>query len=284
MKLKKQKSKDPPVKDPEETTAQENNTPESSEKYKYLIKDRTVRKHIKKRSVVVAMLIFLSITFVLGGAAYAMLSFLEYNNFRVLIDKEGMNILSLSNFSSFASPTEVLSLGGPRYMDNVTLMDIYYKLPEIEATEGTYGKNGEIDYLAATFFLKNVSGEDQIYRESIILDDITKNVDDAIRIMIIRNGVSTIYAKLSADGTPEEAVPGQDFTRSGRPGPKSEVWMTEPFLNDRYVFYNAGLTVKAGEVVKYTILVWLEGWDAECIDNRLGGTIKIELQFAQENG
>lgn len=254
-----------------------------STKYKYLIKNREVRKHTRHRKIVLILLVFLGITILLGGTVYGVISFLNYNNFQVLIDKEGMNILSLSNRFDFSEPSEVLALGGPKYMDNITLMDIYYLLPKFEAHEGAYGDGETNKYIAATFFLKNITDKDRIYREAIVISDITKNVDDALRVMIIKNGERIVYAKPKPDQTPEEVVPGQFFTKAGIPDERGVPWMAEPFISPRHVCYNTGLSLAAGQVVKYTVVIWLEGWDEECVDAILGGTIKLELQFAQHS-
>lgn len=254
-----------------------------STKYKYLIKNREVRKHTRHRKIVLTLMVFLGVTILLGGTVYGIISFLNYNNFQVLIDKEGMNILSLSNRLDFTNPSEVLALGGPKYMDNITLMDIYYLLPEFEAHEGSYGEADTSKYIAATFYLKNITDKDRIYREAVVISDITKNVDDALRVMIVRDGERTVYAKPKPDQTPEEVVPGQFFTKEGIPDIRGEVWMSEPFISPRHVCYNTGLPLAAGQVVKYTVVIWLEGWDEECVDAILGGTIKLELQFAQHS-
>lgn len=254
----------------------------SADKYKYLIKNRQVRKHTRRHRFVVILMIFLAVTILLGGSVYGMLTFLEYNNFKVLVDKEGMNILSLSSSPDFANPSEVISLGGPKFMDNTSLMDIYYLLPEIEAAEGTFGDSSMVNYIAATFYLKNVSKEDHIYRESILIDEVTKGMDEAIRIMVIRDGVKTVYAKRTKEGEIEEVVPGMMFTYDGGQTTKQEeVWMTEPFSSDKYAFYNSGLPLKSGQQVKYSLLIWLEGWDPECIDPILGGTLRLEMQFTK---
>lgn len=258
------------------------NTSVSSEKYKYLIKNRQVRKHTRRHKFVVILMIFLAVTILLGGSVYGMLTFLEYNNFKVLVDKEGMNILSLSNSEDFSNPSEVISIGGPKYMDNTTLLDISYLLPEIEATEGSFGEGMFVNYIAATFYLKNVSGKDQIFRESILLKEVTKGMDDAIRIMIIRDGQKTVYAKPNKDGQPEEVVPGQMYGRDGSfVTTEEDIWMAEPFASETYVCYNTGVELAAGQVIKYSLLIWLEGWDEECINDILGGTIKLEMQFTR---
>ena len=104
---------------------------EESKKYNYLIKNRNVRKHVRRQKAIVILLIFIGASIILGGTVYAMMTFIEYNSMKVLIDKEGLNIFSLSTSPTFSNPTEVLALSGPKYMDNITLMDIYHLIPEI---------------------------------------------------------------------------------------------------------------------------------------------------------
>ncbi len=266
----------------EKSVNSSNKEPEKS-KYDYVIKNRKIRKHTRQQKLIRIMIIFLAVSIVLGGGVYGMMTMIEYNNFKVLIDKEGLNILSLSHSEEFVDPTEVLSLEGPKYMDNITLMDVYHLLPEIEATEGNYGMRDKKNYVASTFYLKNVSGEDQYIRESIVINDVSKNVDDAIRIMVIRNSEKTVYAKAREDGEPEEVVPEQYFTKDGEmTEDPEEIWMTKPFSSPRHVFYETGIPLAAGEIRKYTIFIWLEGWDPECVNEILGGTIKLEFQFAQQ--
>lgn len=266
----------------EENSPKKPSSVPASERYKYLIKNRQVRQHTRRRKIVVVLLIFLGITILLGGGTFGVISFLQYNNFKVLVDKQGMNILTLSNKREFSNRSEILSLEGPRFMDNVTLMDIYRNIPEIKATEGNFGKRDTMKYMASTFFLKNISDSDQVYSETIIIDDITKNVDEAIRIMVIREDEMTVYAKKSASGEPEEVVPGQFFTKEGVPGAEEDIWFSTPFQSPKHAFYNSGIALASGEVKRYTIIVWLEGEDPECTDPILGGTIRMELQFTQQ--
>ena len=40
---------------------------------------------------------------------------------------------------------------------------------------------------------------------------------------------------------------------------------------------------KPGDVDKITIFIWLEGDDPECVDNILGGEIKMHMEIAEEH-
>ena len=36
---------------------------------------------------------------------------------------------------------------------------------------------------------------------------------------------------------------------------------------------------KSGSIDKYTVVIWLEGWDPECVDNIMGGEVKLSMNF-----
>ena len=76
------------------------------------------------------------------------------------------------------------------FMDNISVK----WLPENIHQMGEGSHNGE-NYLAYTFYLENMGSDTINYWYQIIVDDVIKNVDKAIRIMIYRNGERTIYAR-----------------------------------------------------------------------------------------
>ena len=41
--------------------------------------------------------------------------------------------------------------------------------------------------------------------------------------------------------------------------------------------------LKPGEIDKMTVVIWLEGDDPECVDNLLGGEIKISMNITDEH-
>jgi hypothetical protein len=250
----------------------------SSEKFDYLIRNRDARNASRHRKLIIILLIIILLVLLLGGAAYAIVSMIQYNSFRAIVEQEGENLFSLSYSPSFVDPTQTLSFGGPRYMDNSSFIDIYQNLPAIRSVEGSYVKDG-VQYMAITFYFKNITETTYRYREMLLIEDATKGIEEALRMAIIRDDEIIVYGKNKPDGSREEVVPGQNFSADANiDGP---VWMCEPFYSSNYAFYNTGLTIPPQGVVKYSFIIWLEGWDAECKDSILGGTIKLELQFSQ---
>jgi hypothetical protein len=82
--------------------------------------------------------------------------------------------------------------------------------------------------------------------------------------MIVLNDTETVYAKANPlTGEPEKG--------------------TKPFYkNDVPVLENRS-KLKPGEIDKMTVVIWLEGDDPECVDNLLGGEIKIGMNITDEH-
>lgn len=136
-------------------------------------------------------------------------------------------------------------------------------LPKNIDSEANGSHNGE-NYIAYTFYAEN-EGEDTInYWTTIEIDDVIKNVDDAIRVMLIKNGERVIYAKESA------------VTGAAEPG-------TVPFDSDKVVMLEQNKQFKYGDVDKYTVVIWVEGDDRECLDHLIGGEIKMHMRLTEEH-
>lgn len=255
-----------------------------SSKYKYVIQNRKVQAVSRRRKMVLICVVFLTVAVLVGGAVYGILNLIQYNNFRILVDQSGTNILSLSSNRSFESGSEVLNLNGPDAMDNITFIDVLPILEEIEAHDGTYtGKDSK--YLASTFYLKNITSKQQIFTEEIAIKGVTKNVDTAMRILVVRDGGTddktlTIYSK-GKDGQPEEVCPGQKFTRDGvkRDAKPEDIWYATMFENNNTVYHHTDMILPAESVRKYTVIIWLEGWDEDCVNDILGGTLDLDINF-----
>ena len=90
-----------------------------------------------------------------------------------------------------------------------------------------------------------------------------KNVDEAVRIRVYRDGQSTTYAKKSSNGTAEPD--------------------TVSFESDELIVREHIIDFNPGKKSKYTIVLWIEGSDPECTDNILGGEFKVHMDFKSEN-
>lgn len=145
------------------------------------------------------------------------------------------------------------------FMDNISVKWLPENLNELG--EGSH--NGE-NYLAYSFYLENQGSDTVNYWYNVIVDDVIKNVDNAIRIMIYVNDEKTIYAK--ANKTTGEAEYGTEKFYS-------EI---EPVLECRENF-------KAGDIDKITVVIFLEGDDPECVDSLIGGEMKMHMDITEEH-
>ena len=57
-------------------------------------------------------------------------------------------------------------------------------------------------------------------------------------------------------------------------------WMTKPFESETIVL-NRPYSLRAGEVIKYTLVLWLEGQDHECVDNIITSTFNLSFNFSK---
>ena len=171
--------------------------------------------------------------------------------------KDAERGLILSETVDFAKPSAALTAEPVEAMDNIT----YEWLPNnLTETDGSH--NGD-NYLCYTYYVKNTGEEAFDYAASISIDYMKKNVDNAVRVQVYRNDTVTVYAKQAKDGNPEV----------------DPMFETTPFVNGRIVMDEARTGFNVGDVDKYTIVVWLEGNDPECVDDILGGELKMSMSL-----
>ncbi len=78
--------------------------------------------------------------------------------------------------------------------------------------------------------------------------------------MVIKNGEETVYAK----------------AKKGSTEPEPDTVM---FLSNTQVLQNTTEGFKPGAVDKYTVVIWLEGNDPECVDDIKGGVVKMSMNL-----
>ncbi len=177
---------------------------------------------------------------------------------------DGERGLILCEHEDFVDYTAILEAEHVEEMDNTTYAWLPTDLTETDGSHNGDPKKGQ-HYLAYTFYVKNTGTEDIDYQAKIVIDWMKLAVDEAVRVQVYRNDETTVYAKQAKDGTPEvdpdwgETVP---FTNS--------VTVCD-FIRDDFV---------VNEIDKYTVVVWLEGHDPECVNDILGGELKMSMHFS----
>lgn len=218
-------------------------------------------KKIKKRRIATRFLFLIFIALLLlMSIAYAIVYVVnQTGNFTIMLDKnlqEKQSII-VSPKSDFSIRPVKMVVDSLKYMDNITESWLPNDIDEIE------GPHNGNNYLAYTFFVKNIGEKETSYRTTIDILSVIKNVDDAIRVAVYLNGEKTVYAKRKPDTFEPEVG-------------------TVPFYKTNQVMNELRENFKVDKVDRYTVVVWLEGEDSECIDSILGGEMKMVMTIGED--
>ncbi|MBR3210192.1 MAG: hypothetical protein IKF82_08040 [Bacilli bacterium] len=136
-------------------------------------------------------------------------------------------------------------------------------LPATVDSEGDGSHNGD-NYIAYSFYVGNTSDQTINYWYQMRMLDVIKNVDDAVRIVIYENGVKTVYAKKNES--------------TGQPEPN-----TTEFYSEKYAVLKQRKDLKPMESDRFTVVIYLEGDDPECVDAIIGGELKLKMEITEEH-
>lgn len=207
------------------------------------------------RIVFLVLLILFSFMYVILGIIF------NGGRFTVTLDPSFAleNGLVMYESISDKNKTNKLYADSIDHMDNISVNWINKNIDN----ESDGAHNGD-NYIAYTFYLENEGNVEFDYWAEIVIDDVIKHVDEAVRIMVIHNGESVVYGKVnSLTGKSEDGC--VDFYSD-----------RIPVLRQRHGF-------KPGDIDKYTIVIWLEGDDPDCVDAIIGGEIKMHMDIREEH-
>lgn len=183
-------------------------------------------------------------------------------NFTITADMENSELgISLSESSDMANPTTRLFAQPLEDMFNITETDLPSNIDDIDGSH-----NGD-HYMAYTYYLGNAGDVALVYSMRLTIEQMKLGVDAAIRLRIYEDGVPTTYAKLASNGDPEAIAPGVNNNP------------TTPFYSESEIVYRNDKILELNQVKKYTIVLWLEGWDPECIDDIRSGRLRLALEY-----
>jgi hypothetical protein len=216
------------------------------------------KRELMKKIVKLALLfllIVISIIYLVLYVAY------QSGRFTVSLDKNLSNQKNvyLSESGDIKERTRHLAAETVDYMDNISIR----WLPDEIDTEAEGSHNGD-NYIAYTFYVVNGGNETVHYWFEIDVDDTIRRVDEAIRIMIYRNGEPVVYAKKN------------EVTGNAEPD-------TKMFVSDNVAVLEQRKNFKPKSKDRYTVVVWIEGDDPECKNDLLGGEIKMHIDITEEH-
>jgi hypothetical protein len=183
--------------------------------------------------------------------------------FTVSLDSNATLESGINIYESLNDPTGKRKLYSQTIgqMDNISIK----WLPENIDAEAEGSHNGE-NYIAYTFYIENQGVETLNYWYKIIVDDVIKSVDKAVRVMVIKNGERVIYAKANE--------------LSGEPEKDTVAFRTD---EDGTIVLEERTNFNPGDRDKFTVVIWIEGDDPDCIDALIGGEIKMHMDITEEH-
>lgn len=194
----------------------------------------------------------------------------DSGNFMMSIDRDAYTRgIVLSTTEDFEYPQ-------PRLMTNPIdeARDLTYrwlKINDVMNTDGNYD-DPDFDYVAYTFYIQNNGNETVNVAYHIKITEVSRNMDHAVRVLVINDGVETLYQKEDEKDQYGEypiypaSIPASTF-----------------FVSDEIITRELFTNFKPNDVKKFSVLVWIEGYDPDTTDDILGGNIKMEMIFSIEN-
>ena len=218
------------------------------------LKNRERKVRIIKLALLIIALFLMIIYFLLR-------LFYEGGAFTITLDEELARRSGLVMYEKLSEKNEkkILKVDELEFVDNISIN----WLPENIDEEGEGTHNGP-NYIAYTFYIENKGADTINYWYKIVVDDVIKDVDKAIRVMVFRNGEKTVYAKAN------ERTGAQEIG-------------TVQFKDNLTVVEKERTEFKVGDIDKFTIVIWVEGDDPDCVDALIGGMMKMHMDITEEH-
>lgn len=211
------------------------------------VRNYRVRKKIMTAALVCLLLVV--------GALYAVAAiYKKTGSFTVSIDKYEMTkySLTLSESRNMTHNTSHLNAKISEHITNISGESIDANVDMID------GEHNGANYIAYTFYLKNAGEVEVSYDYQVNISGITQSLDEAIRFRLYVDGSPTTYAKTRSDG--------------GGPEPG-----TTEFYSENVIVKDRTDAFLPGEITKFTVVVWIEGSDPDCLDWLIGGQLKVDM-------
>jgi hypothetical protein len=250
-----------------------------------------------------------------GCAVFAIIAFLGQvsGNFSITLNQVDQVKLGMSTESGFTDPaseTSYLRAVGLTSASAISA-DIMPEDSELDSNVGG-PKNGP-NYLVYTFFIKNTSTAKVSYNVSLNIDSYKNPKNQAVSLLAILrmrvyenlvNADSTLTHSMKtygqaatapftkSDGTIEYRDPISLCTKysdgtkvlpttlEGNMKAENVGWC-DPFESNTVAYDRIYTDLPSQDVVRYTVVVWLEGNDPDCIgDEPVGASVTFSMHFS----
>ncbi len=228
---------------------------------KYSVK--TSSKKINKREALIRILaIILVILLLFLFGLFACTTYISNGNFTVTANAEAFNAgIAISETADFKNPARILEGSEFENMREGTFPLLPADINDYDGSHNFLTQDG-MYYFTYSFYVKNTGTQNAGYKAKLNVDSATQGADEAVRVMITRNDESTVYAK---------PVLGSNSVL--------EQYADKNFVSNKQVVTLTNENFEAGAIDRYTVAIWFEGEDPECVDDILEGEIKFSMDL-----
>lgn len=253
---------------------------------------KKVRNKERTQKTSRVLLILLLLCFIVMGIVWGSIQLLNYNSYFSFIVKlgdiaKGQGIAAYKDVAT-KTPVDDSTISSVRLapLRDARLENIDFNVTSTEFEDAS-GHIKHADYNSYSFYIENNGTVDTQLILFLEMTQETQSVADAARIRIMVTDPSTgatvldkCYAREDENGNPEKVV--HDSTQYFGDNQELANRETSPFYDDQH---GAGTTtianetidtvIQPGENIMFTIFVWFDGSDPECVDEILGGTFSL---------
>ncbi len=199
----------------------------------------------------------------------------QYGSFTVNVDLADRSVyaLSLSEHPDFNTASERLNFKAGREITNISADDLPLDLDTRD------GEHSGDNYVAYTFYAKNVGKEPVKCEWEIYIKSMTMDIEKAVRVRVYTGDV----IKSGDPLPPPDARRYTDYARAATDGVGDGTGAepgTTRFYSSRIICRDTVQDFEVGDMLKYTVVIWLEGDDPDCLDSILGGQFKLDMSVS----
>ena len=217
---------------------------------------REIKRYRRFKKIIPIILLILLLAIILGYVLSVL--YMRFGAFAVMVNKlDNLDYaLTLSESPSFETSTSHLNA---EIHERITNIEGAVSLPDPVTLDNIDGEHNGENYIAYTFYCKNAGKSVFDYTYDLYIANMTLEIEKAVRIRLYVNGEYVDYAYPRTDGV-EGPEPGTTAFQSRTTVVKKTIKDFHP-----------------GDITKYTVVIWLEGPDPDCIDKILGGEMKVDM-------
>lgn len=163
-----------------------------------------------------------------------------------------------------------------------------------DGVHSVFSKEKVVSFFSFSFYLVNNSNRAVTVDMSVTIDEVvTSNnangyhIDDAVRFMVIDgkhllsdNSATTVYKKAECDEQEEQSLKERTYLYSNDYTVMNFVSQSSVLERKGEYTLSPSTVTDRSNVRRFTVVIWLEGWDRECVDDIMPESMKMSMTFS----